>query len=223
MKWRSDARHSRSPPPNSHRHARISTALREERDRVARDDPPTRLGLLDQSHGDPEYRQRLWENTQDLADFFSTAFELATLAADRVVRVDGRPVSRENVPWIIDLHQDGVRQFNGFAGVISFAGLRITFRPEKSIGAIAVVDAAGTRKELTPDALGATMALLDSPQGITHLAELQVDLELAEDNATTTVAGHHLQRRTGRQERPGTAASKHATARPSDPMRRGRS
>lgn len=83
----------------------FDAALRADRDRVARDDPL--LGGLDPSHTDPEYRQRLLKTTHDLADLFSTALELATLATDRVVRVDGRTVPRENVPWIMGLHQDG--------------------------------------------------------------------------------------------------------------------
>ncbi|MFL6118868.1 hypothetical protein, partial [Actinophytocola sp.] len=98
--------------------ADFDAALRDERERVAREDPPTTLDLLAPSHRDPAYRQRVLETTQGLADFFGTALELATLAADRVVRVDGRPVSRENVPWIMGLHQDGVRQVDGHAGMI---------------------------------------------------------------------------------------------------------
>jgi hypothetical protein len=164
----------------------------------------------------------VWENTQDLTDFFGAALELATLAADRVVRVDGRPVARENVPWIMGLHQDGVRQFNGHAGVISFAGLRITFRPENTIGAVAVVDAAGIHKELIPETLAATLALLDSPQGITQLAKLHVGLEMAEENTATFTAGQPPQRHTERHERPRTTATPHPSAQPPDSTRRGR-
>jgi hypothetical protein len=200
----------------------FDAALRAERDRVARDDPPTTLGGLEPSHGEPDYRQRLLEKTRDLADFFSTALELATLAADRVVRVDGRPVSRENVPWIMGLHQDGVRQFNGHAGVISFAGLRITFRPEKSLGAIAVVDAAGIQKELIPETLAATLALLDSPQGLTQLAKLQVGLVMVEENSATFTTGQPMQRPAERHERPRTAAAQHPSAQRPDSTRRGR-
>lgn len=194
-----------------------------ERDYVARDDPPTTLGGLDPTHSDPGYRQRLLEKTRDLTEVFSTALELATLAADRVVRVDGRPVPRENVAWILGLHQDGVHQLNGHAGVISFAGLRITFRPEKTIGAVAVVDAAGVQKELLPETLAATLAVLDDPHGITYLAKLMVGLELADEHATATGATHHTpQTVAGTRERPGTAASKHATTQPPDLMRRSR-
>ncbi|MFL6120746.1 hypothetical protein, partial [Actinophytocola sp.] len=107
-------------------------------------------------------------------------------------------------------------------GMISFAGLRITFRPEKTIGAVVVVDAAGIQKELIPETLAATIALLDSPQGMTHLAKLHVGLEMAADNSATFTARQPSQRHTDQHDRPRTTATQHPAAPPTDSTRRRR-
>jgi hypothetical protein len=59
------------------------------------------------------------------------AVGVASLAADSVVRVDGRPVPRDQVPQLVGAHRESVKLLVGYHGTISVAGLRTTFEPDR--------------------------------------------------------------------------------------------
>jgi hypothetical protein len=109
---------------------------------------------------------------QEFEQFLTAALGVRSLAADRVVRVDGRPVLREHVPWLLGAFQEAGGGWR-FKSPITFAGLQITFTRDPDTRPVAMVNCAGTVKRYTPDALGEMLAIIDTPDALARLANVR--------------------------------------------------
>lgn len=126
---------------------------------------------------DPEFVPRsqlvsLAAGLREFDQFLTAALGMRSLAADRVVRIDGRPVPRDQVPWLLGAFQEAAGGWR-FNGSITFAGLQITFTRDPNFRPVATVDCAGTVQRYDPDRLAEVLAFIDAPDAPARLAKVR--------------------------------------------------
>jgi hypothetical protein len=183
--------------------------LAAEMARVAREDPPEPIGDLGPNYRTLAQRQSLHETMQGMADFLTLAVSVASLAADRVVRVDGRPVPRENVPAVLAAHRDSVQRLVGYHGTLSVAGLRITFENDPTGGPVAIVDAAGAKRRFQPDdSLAQILAVTTEPRPLPYVAKMRVGFDALGERLAAESRASAARGSSALRQRPGTPAQR---------------
>ncbi|MFJ8966726.1 hypothetical protein ACIRG5_45755 [Lentzea sp. NPDC102401] len=155
-------------------HVQTGAELAGETDRITREDPP--LDLPEVREWSADRLRSSHAEMQSFVEFLTAALGVHRLAEDHVVRLNGRAVSPSLRGWVLHHLISRVRFPEWEVGTLTLAGAQITFKADHD-GAIATVDAAGTRKEFFTDSLPAVLVALESPNALTHLAKMRVGVD----------------------------------------------
>lgn len=188
---------------------------------------------IDPTQVSGDHLHRALANMRQTDRLLTEGLALRQLARDDITRVDGRPVARELVPWVMDLHRDNPRRKwypsqnqppHRFPGPITIAGLQITHADDPDLGIAAVVRATEAVITCSPQTLTEVLAILDQPaeDALMTIAHMRVHIDklgrhLAASPGTTNQVGvqngdqpRATSQGMGALEPPGTAASRHS-------------
>lgn len=179
--------------------AQIATdaAIEREAQRVAAEEPFEPTADLDPARAPRDHLVGVHGAMRDMELFLSLALGLQELAADRTMRVDGRPVPADLTHWVLDEHYRAAHRPPGerrLASTISIAGMRLGFTIPPEIGMVmAEAEVAGKVNWFLPDSLGGILAILDQPDALYRVAKIRQGVDqlgdaLAAINSTSSAA-----------------------------------
>lgn len=187
--------------------AQVATdaAIGREAQRVAAEEPFEPTADLDPTRAPRDHLVGVHGAMRDMELFLSLARGLQDLAADRTMRVDGRPVPADLENWVLYEHYQaaafrppGQRRP---ASTISIAGMRLRFTTPPEIGVVmAEAEVAGKVNWFLPDSLGGILAILDQPDALYRIAKIRQGVDqlgdaLAATESTSSAADRLLTER----------------------------